>query len=122
MLRPVLTRPVLLLRMEGGALLLVSALLYGDIGANWFAFVLLLLAPDVGMLGYLRGSHLGAASYNLLHTEALPAALGVYGFLVANGLVLSLALIWLAHIGMDRLLGFGLKFPTAFRDTHLGRL
>lgn len=122
MLPRVLTRPVLLLRIEGAALLLVSALLYGDIGANWFAFVLLLLAPDVGMLGYLRGSRLGAASYNLFHTEALPAALGVFGFLVANGLALSLALIWLAHIGMDRLFGFGLKHPSAFKDTHLGRI
>lgn len=117
-----LTRPTTLLRMEGAALLVVAALAYARLSGSWLAFFVLLLAPDAGMLGYLRDTKLGAATYNLVHTEALPLAVVAYSLVSADLAQLPLALIWLAHIGMDRLFGFGLKHPTAFKDTHLGRL
>jgi hypothetical protein len=117
-----LIAPGLLLRAEAAALLVLATLAYARIGASWLAFVALLLAPDLGMLGYLRGTRLGAATYNLVHTDILPAALLAYGWLAGDSLLTGAALIWLAHIGMDRLLGFGLKYPTAFRDTHLQHL
>ncbi len=60
--------------------------------------------------------------YNLVHTEVLPVALALFGWLSDSPLLLQLALIWLVHIGMDRMLGFGLKYATAFKDTHLGRV
>ena len=116
---PILTWPRALLRIEGGALLLVAALAYGQIPGNWIAFVVLLLAPDLGMLGYLAGTRVGAATYNLAHTTVLPLGLAAYWAVVPDAGVASLALIWLAHVGGDRLMGFGLKYPTHFQDTHL---
>lgn len=103
-------------------MLLAAALAYGQIPGNWLAFVVLLLAPDVGMLGYLRGTALGAATYNLFHTYALPAALLAYWAIAQDATLLSLGLIWAAHIGMDRMIGLGLKYPTAFKHTHLDRV
>jgi hypothetical protein len=96
--------------------------LYWQFGTSWLLFVVLLLAPDVGMLGFLRGSRAGAALYNAFHTYVPPAILAVAGVLLESELVWSLSLIWFAHIGMDRLLGYGLKYPTGFQDTHLGRI
>jgi hypothetical protein len=114
--------PRLLLRMEGGVLLAASALLYAGLGASWVAFVVLLLVPDVAMLGYVRGSRLGAVTYNLAHTYAPPAALALIAALTRSNAAYACALIWFAHIGMDRLLGYGLKYPTSFHHTHLGTI
>jgi hypothetical protein len=114
-----LTRPAVLLRVEGGALLLAALALYGQTGGNWLLFVLLLLAPDLAILGYRAGTATGAAVYNLAHTEIFPALLAAAGLLGGQPLVLSLALIWFAHIGMDRVLGYGLKYPAGFKQTHL---
>lgn len=117
-----LTRPRMLLRLEGAAILLLAALAYGQIPGNWLLFVVLLLAPDAGMLGYLRGTALGAATYNLFHNYALPAVLVAFAIVMVEATPLALGLIWAAHIGMDRMIGFGLKYPTGFRHTHLDRL
>lgn len=84
--------------------------------------LVLALAPDLSILGYVAGARVGAASYDAAHTSVLPIALGVSGFLADADLAMQLALIWLTHIGVDRLLGYGLKYPTGFRDTHLQRL
>ncbi len=116
------TRPRLLMRAEGGALLTASLVLYSLYRGSWVLFALLLLTPDLSMLGYLAGATTGAATYNLFHNYVLPAALGGYALLGDSSWVLSLALIWLAHIGMDRLVGYGLKYPTGFKDTHLNRV
>ena len=82
-------------------------------------FVVLLLAPDLGMVGYARGTRLGAATYNLVHNAIAPSAVLAYAVIAQDATALSLALIWFAHIGMDRALAFGLKYPTRFKDTHL---
>jgi hypothetical protein len=114
-----LARPVPLQRLEGGVLLVAAVLAYYARGGNWLLFALLLLAPDVGMLGYLAGPQVGATVYNLAHTYVLPGALALAGMLTGNGLMVALALIWFAHIGMDRLFAYGLKYPDAFKHTHL---
>ncbi|HEY2385568.1 MAG TPA: DUF4260 domain-containing protein [Candidatus Binatia bacterium] len=114
--------PRLLLRTEGGVLLAASALLYAGLGVSWTAFVVLLLVPDVAMLGYLHDTRLGAFFYNLTHTYAPPALLALIATLNGSRAAYAGALIWLAHIGMDRLLGYGLKYPTSFHHTHLGRI
>lgn len=116
------TLPPVLLRIEGATLLALSVLLYGLNGGNWLLFVLLFLAPDVSMLGYLAGSRVGAISYNLFHTYAAPGLLAAFGLLAASSLIVSLALVWFAHIAFDRMVGYGLKYPTGFFDTHLRRL
>ena len=117
-----LTRPAVLLRVEGAALLALSALLYMLGGMSWTLFLLLVLAPDLSMLGYLKGSRVGALSYNLGHTYLPPTVLVAFGALAGKPLYVSLGLIWFAHIGFDRMMGFGLKYPTGFGDTHLGRI
>ena len=114
--------PKLLLHIEGATVLVVSALLYGQSGGNWLLFALLVLAPDLSMLGYLAGNSAGAAVYDVVHSYPLPATLATYGWLASNPLALQLALIWFAHIGADRLLGYGLKYATGFKDSHLGRV
>jgi hypothetical protein len=114
--------PARLLRLEGLAVAIGAIALYFDQGYGWLALLLLILAPDLSALGYLAGSRIGAATYDLAHTYVGPVALGVAGVLAESGTATQLALIWLAHIGADRLLGYGLKYPTAFRDTHLQRV
>ena len=114
--------PGLLLRLEGAAVLAGSLVLYFDQGFGWLALVVLVLAPDLAMIGYAAGPRAGAVAYDVVHTEALPVALGVVGVLAEEATAVQLALIWLAHIGADRLLGYGLKYPTAFGDTHLQRV
>lgn len=114
--------PRILLRLEGAALLGLSVLLYARLDRSWWLFVILLLAPDVGMLGYVRGTRVGAVAYNLFHSYLAPAALAMAGVLAEDHLTISLALIWFAHIGFDRALGYGLKYPEGFEHTHLGRI
>ena len=117
-----LTRPSLLLRAEGGIVFGASLLLYGEVGASWALFVVLVLAPDLSMLGYLLGVRLGTALYNLVHALVAPLLLIALSIFYKQLWLLPYGLIWTAHIGVDRLLGFGLKYPTRFRDTHFERL
>ena len=117
-----LLRPATLLRAEGVALLALSVLLYWANGGSWLLFGVLLLAPDLSMLGYLAGPKVGALLYNAFHTYAVPAVVGALGMIFASPLAIAVALIWFAHIGMDRTVGYGLKYPTSFKDTHLGRV
>jgi hypothetical protein len=114
-----LTKPSFLLHLEGGTILLVSILLYRQNQVGWFLFSLLFLAPDLFMFGYLANSRVGAALYNLAHTLLAPGVLLAIGFTIGKPRFLPLVLIWTAHIGFDRLLGYGLKYPTRFKDTHL---
>ena len=114
--------PAALLRTEGVALLALSVLLYWINGGSWLLFGVLLLAPDISMLGYLAGPRVGAAIYNAFHTYAVPAVVGALGMIFASPLMVAVALIWFAHIGMDRTVGYGLKYPSAFKDTHLERV
>lgn len=117
-----LTRPAWLLRLEGAAVFALAIALYWRAGGSWLLFALLLLGPDLAMLGYLAGPRLGAACYNLIHSYVLPLGLCAYGWFSHGTLATWLALIWLAHIGMDRSVGYGLKYATAFKDTHLQRV
>lgn len=114
--------PRRLLHLEGLAVLVAAIALYFDAGYGWLLLVVLFLAPDLSMLGYLGGPRLGALAYDVVHTYALPLALGLAGVLAGTGLAVQLALIWAAHIGLDRLVGYGLKYPSGFKDTHLQRV
>ena len=114
--------PAVLLRLEGAALFGASIALYLHFDFSVLALVLLFLVPDLSMLGYLAGPRVGAATYNAVHTDLWPIILAAVGVLADTSVLIQVALIWLAHIGLDRMLGFGLKYPTAFKDTHLGRV
>jgi uncharacterized protein DUF4260 len=114
--------PAVLLRVEGAAALFLGVLLYEHHGDSWWLFVALCLAPDLSMAGYLVNPRIGAASYNLIHTYAGPALLAGIGVATDGFSLVSVALIWLAHIGADRALGFGLKYASGFNDTHFARV
>lgn len=114
--------PRVLLHVEGATMLVMSVGLYAYVSGNWLLFALLLLAPDLSALGYLAGTRVGSITYNLAHIYLFPAALAAFGLLAGNNLALSLSLVWFAHIGMDRTVGYGLKYPTAFKDTHLSKV
>lgn len=112
----------LILRLEGGAILLVSLGVYAHIGASWWLFLGLVLAPDLALLGYLRDERTGAWTYNAAHTYLGPALVGAIGYFAGWPILVAASVIWVAHIGVDRLFGFGLKYPTSRHDNHLTRL
>jgi len=110
------------LRAEGIVAFAGGAAAWVALGAPWPWFVVLLLAPDIVMIGYLRGPHAGAITYNIAHNWATGGVvIGLGLALNVPGLVLAGVLL-VAHTGMDRTLGYGLKYPTSFGDTHLGRI
>lgn|SRR5215510_1365349 len=110
------------LRLEGLAILIASVLIYRWQRAPWATFFLLFLVPDLSMLAYLAGPALGARVYNLAHNYVAPLFLACYSLSIGRQDTVPYALIWMAHVGFDRMAGLGLKYPTAFRDTHLGRI
>jgi Domain of unknown function (DUF4260) len=112
----------ILLRLEGLALAILCVWLFAGLHQSWWLFAALILVPDLSMLGYLRGPRIGAILYNLVHNWAAPVLLFVIGWWGNAPPLLPLAFILGAHIGFDRALGLGLKLPTGFRDTHLGRI
>lgn len=114
-----LVSPRFLLRLEGALVLVAAVGVYAAAGLSWWLFAGLLLAPDVVLLGYGAGSRVGSAVYNAGHTYAAPLLLGGAALVLSHTLLGGVALIWAAHIGMDRALGYGLKRPTGFYDTHL---
>ncbi|MEO7118871.1 MAG: DUF4260 domain-containing protein [Candidatus Limnocylindrales bacterium] len=111
-----------LLRTEGVAALAGGAALYRYGGGDWIWFLPLLIVPDVSAVGYLVNPLLGAITYNLVHTYVLAVAVVLVGWWIGAPQLIAAGGIVAAHIGMDRTLGYGLKYPTAFQDTHLGRI
>jgi hypothetical protein len=99
-----------------------ASFLYGRGDGGWGFFALLFFAPDLSMIFYFAGPRVGAIAYNCAHVTFVPLLLGAGGLAFGQPLLTRLALIHLAHIGLDRVLGFGLKYPTAFADTHLSRI
>lgn len=116
------TAPKILLRLEGLAVLAAASIGYGIHGYPWGRFFLLFFAPDLLMFGYLWGTRVGAAVYNIGHNYLAPFCLWLVAYFGHMPVLIPLVLIWAAHIGFDRLLGYGLKYGTGFKDTHLGRV
>lgn len=114
--------PRLILRVEGAAVFVVAVLLYWQTTTSWWLFAVLFLTPDLSFLGYLGGPRVGAVVYNAAHTLIGPLLLAAAGLLLPAAYLLPFALIWIAHIGFDRLLGYGLKYGAGFGYTHLGRI
>jgi hypothetical protein len=114
--------PRLLLRLEGAALLIVAVAMFWHRDGSWWLFAILILVPDLSFLGYLAGPRAGAVAYNAAHATLAPLALAMLGLIAATPTAIAIALIWLAHIGADRMLGYGLKYAAGFGFTHLGRI
>ncbi|MFC7228421.1 DUF4260 domain-containing protein [Salinirubellus salinus] len=116
------TGPATLLRLEGVAAFAAATAAYYLLGGPLWLYLLLALAPDLSMLGYVAGPRVGSAAYNAAHTYVAPLALGALALWVGTDLLVLAALVWAAHVGVDRAVGYGLKYPTGFGDTHLGRV
>src|SRR5258705_2035241 len=111
-----------LLRLEGLTLFAGMTLLYAVWDGSWLGYGILVLAPELSFSAYLAGAKPGGIVYNAAHSYMAPVSLMVAGFALSSPLPLSIALIWLAHIGIDRALGYGLKYSAGFGFTHLGRI
>ena len=110
------------LRLEGLALFIGMTLLYYIWDGDWLVYAVLFFIPDLSFAAYLSGPRFGALVYNALHSYLAPMAMMTTGFAAAEPLILSIAMIWLAHIGFDRALGYGLKYGSGFGSTHMGRI
>ena len=112
--------PGVILRLEGLVVMAAAAAAFQMLGGGWGMFALLFLVPDLSMLGYLFGPRVGAVCYNVGHSHLGPALLCGAGLAQGDSLLPQLAAIWVAHIGFDRMLGYGLKYSSGFGHTHLG--
>jgi len=118
----VVGKPRVFLRIEGVVLFIASLFLFSSTHQHWWWVPVLLLVPDVFMVGYARSTQLGALIYNIGHIYLVPMLIALYSWHNHRPLISAIGLIWLAHIGMDRLLGYGLKYDDNFKHTHLGDL
>jgi hypothetical protein len=108
-----------MLRLESLVMVAGVLALYVLSGGSWLLFVVLLLAPDLSMIGYAFNTRVGARAYNTAHMYLLPGIVLAFGLALSAPLAVHIGLIWLAHISIDRVLGYGLKYPTTFKDTHM---
>ncbi|WP_096435559.1 DUF4260 domain-containing protein [Alteribacter populi] len=111
-----------LLHVEGFAVLTLSLYFYSINDFSWLLFLIFILAPDLSMLGYLHNNKVGAVLYNIFHTYSFPILVVICGLWLSSQTTLAIGIILAAHIGMDRMVGYGLKYPTNFKDTHLNRV
>jgi hypothetical protein len=112
----------MLLHVEGAAVALASVVVYFYADYPWWLLVVLALAPDLSMVGYVGGTRAGTVAYDLAHTYVLPVSLAALGLVAETDVAVQVGLIWMTHIGVDRAIGYGLKYPTGFKDTHLQRV
>jgi len=110
------------LQAEGAAVLALTVVFYAAHHFSWGLFALLFLVPDLSMIGYSINLRMGALFYNLGHTHVFPAALIAAGMLASSSWSLAIGLIWCAHIGFDRMVGYGLKCDSSFKETHLQKV
>lgn len=115
-------QPILWQRIEGAVIFIACLVVYYHLRLNGWLFALLILAPDLSMVGYLSSTRLGATLYNLVHNYGVPLAVLGLGWALGSESGIALGLIWLAHCGMDRAAGYGLKDTSSFQETHLGRI
>lgn len=114
-----------LLQAEGAALFAASLAAFSTLSASWWMYAALFFVPDVAFLAYLAGPRFGVWTYNTLHSTIGPillAGLAWYTGGILAQVLLAVAVIWIGHVGFDRMLGYGLKYTSGFKDTHLGKL
>ncbi|MGV3560840.1 DUF4260 domain-containing protein [Larkinella arboricola] len=111
-----------LLKLEEAAQFVLALVLFHQLPFAWWWFPALLLLPDLSMLGYLINPRIGAYAYNFFHHKAVAVAVGVVGFLLASQVLMLTGVMLFGHSAMDRLFGYGLKYPDGFASTHLGRI
>jgi hypothetical protein len=117
------SQPLLFSHLNGLALFVGSIVAYGVISGEWVAFILLLLVPDIAMLGYVLNSKVGAWVYNIGHSYGLAVVMMLAGFALEQTTIVSVGIILMAHIGMDQMVGYGYKYADAeFSESHMKRI
>jgi hypothetical protein len=111
-----------LIRLEEAAMFALSIYAFSLTDFAWWWFLVLILTPDIGMLGYIVNPGIGAFTYNLLHHKAIGILLFVAGIFMGNAWLELSGIIVFGHASMDRIFGYGLKYSDSFHNTHLGRL
>ncbi|MCC2337002.1 DUF4260 domain-containing protein [Bacillus tropicus] len=111
-----------IVHFEGLVVFIAAIYAYSLYEFSWIIFWVFLLAPDLSMLAYGINNHVGANIYNLFHTYIISILIVIIGAYFKIDIVIMIGLIWTAHIGMDRMFGYGLKYETDFKDTHIQRL
>ena len=110
------------IRIEEAAMFALSIYLFNLTNFEYWWFAVLILVPDIGMLGYIAGSKTGAFTYNLTHHKAIAIVVLCLGWYFSIDWAELCGIIMFGHSSMDRILGYGLKYPDSFHHTHLGWL
>lgn len=110
------------LRVEEALMFLGSIYVFSLTDFAWWWFLALILTPDIGMLGYLINTRVGAFTYNIFHHRGISTVLLVFGWYLSNDILWLVGIIHFGHASMDRAFGYGLKYPDSFKHTHLGQL
>jgi hypothetical protein len=108
--------------LESVVIFLGSLLIYLFLSGNWIIFLVLLFSPDIFMVGYIKNSRIGSINYNIGHVYAWSVLLILIGILIGLDILILLSLICIAHISIDRAMGYGLKYPSDFKDTHMQKI
>jgi len=111
-----------LLKLEEAFMFGLSIFLFSKLDYAWWWYPVLILAPDLSMIGYLLNTRIGALTYDFIHHKGLGIALWILGVVISNQLLQLIGLILFGHSSMDRALGYGLKYPDSFHNTHLGKI
>ncbi|MCA9485499.1 MAG: DUF4260 domain-containing protein [Nanoarchaeota archaeon] len=114
--------PRFLLRAEGLIVLLGALIFYNVLDGSWLIFALLFLLPDISFFGYFFDLETGAKIYNVFHTYLVPFFVFVISLVYDSSMGMHVAIIWFAHIGADRLAGYGFKYHNGFKTSHLKRV
>jgi hypothetical protein len=104
--------------LESTVIFLGSLLIYLFIGGNWIIFIILLFSPDI----FIKNSRIGSIIYNIGHIHVWAIILILIGILIDLDILILLGLIWISHISIDRAMGYGLKYPSDFKDTHMQKI
>ncbi|HET8860029.1 DUF4260 domain-containing protein [Marivirga sp.] len=111
-----------LIQLEEAAMFAFSILLFSDLSFAWWWFLALILAPDIGMIGYAFGNKIGAYTYNLFHHKGIAVVVYAFGWWLSNDYLMLSGIILFGHASIDRLFGYGLKYEKGFKFTHLGEI
>ena len=115
-------KPKVWLRIEGLFLFIATLIAFNQVRQHWWIYIALLFVPDIFMIGYVRSNKLGALLYNLGHSYPAPFSLLYFAWINHSKIWMAVGIIWIGHIGWDRFFGYGLKYDSKFKDTHLGSL
>ncbi|MEQ1675983.1 MAG: DUF4260 domain-containing protein [Chitinophagaceae bacterium] len=109
-----------IIKLEEAAMFGLAIYVLSSLQAEWWWYLILVIGPDISMLGYLAGNTAGAVCYNLFHHKGVAVAVFIAGLLWPHMLVQVIGIVLFGHSSMDRMFGYGLKTMEGFKHTHLG--